>query len=186
MEPDRDLLTRLRDREDAAFAEFVERWAPLLERDLKNKGFSPADAWDLGFSCATQALIKLDSYKRGADGFDGWVLTVGRHFASDWRRRSKGFKFVPLSPSIPAQDDEGDAPDQEHSRASAALNEALSKLDTADRTLVDMRHLNGSSGFDEIAGALGISVNAARTRHHRVLRRLRESVTFLLKQSDGV
>jgi RNA polymerase sigma factor (sigma-70 family) len=50
-----------------------------------------------------------------------------------------------------------------------AVMEGLEKLPPDDRKLIDMRHLNGSASFKEIALDLGISEGAARVRHHRIL-----------------
>jgi RNA polymerase sigma-70 factor, ECF subfamily len=182
-----DLLARLRAKQEDAYLEFVRMWAPRFERDFRKHGFAPADAYDLSFSCVTQVLTKLGFYKRDADGFDGWILTVGRNFAEDWRRKNDRLRLVPLpaslvAPQITAPEDEPEIPSVRLAPALAALVEALAQLPIEDQKLVELRYLSGSAGFSVIAKELSINGNAARTRHHRILKRLKD----LLERDERV
>jgi RNA polymerase sigma factor (sigma-70 family) len=171
-----DLLPRLRAEEDAAYNEFVRRWHPWFERDLRKLGFTPADAYDLGFSCATHVLTKIETFTRSGVGFDGWVITVGRNFARDWHRKNVPFVDLPdvlVSPEADTSEDaEGRSP--RLSAALDALSEALDTLSPDDKLLVEVAFLGGSANSANLAKELKITNSAARTRKSRILKRLRD------------
>lgn len=177
-----DLLAALKAREQSAYTSFVRKWAPRLERDLARRGFDPVDAYDLSFDCATHVLSKLDSYLRDASGFDAWVIVVARNYAKDWRRKNKRLLIVALSSdNIAKRDTVSEDDSEEHSpwiaEGLVALNDALATVSPDDRTLLRLRYRNPPASFKEIAGVLSIENNAARTRLHRILKRLKNLLT---------
>ena len=170
---DESLLDRLRSNEQAAQAEFVRRWAPRFKGILRAHGFSPADAYDLGFSCTTHVLIKVGCYRGDTTGFNAWILAVGRNFAEDWRRKNGRVKFAALSDSLPSPDLWSSDEPRVASSRTAKLLEVVASLPLIDRKIIDLRYLHGSATFEEIAEVLKITANSARQRHHRILKRIK-------------
>src|SRR3954464_229735 len=86
------LLVRLRNRHDeAAWAEFVDLYAPLVYGYARKQGLQDADAADLsqdvlGAVCGAVGRLEYDP-RRGA--FRNWLFTVVRNKLSNWRRARK-------------------------------------------------------------------------------------------------
>src|SRR3974377_2464158 len=96
------LLVRLRDRQDAAaWAEFVDLYAPLVYGYARKQGLQDADAADLtqevlGAVAAASCRLDYDS-RRGA--FRNWLFTIVRRKLSNRRRaqRSRPHDFHAIS-----------------------------------------------------------------------------------------
>jgi RNA polymerase sigma factor FliA len=58
-----------------------------------------------------------------------------------------------------------------HTTTLAALSQALSRLDSIDRRLVDLRYWQGS-GWEDVSGALGIPERTVKRRDQQIRRRL--------------
>lgn len=91
------LLQRLRTPEDAAaWARFVEIYAPLLHRHALSRGLQPADACDVvqdAMRCIFLALPRFD-YRPDKARFRSWLYRVAenqvRQFFRSGRRRATG------------------------------------------------------------------------------------------------
>src|SRR5207253_6141731 len=83
------LLVRLRDpRDEAAWGQFVELYAPLVYGYARKQGLQDADAADLSqdvLSAVADSVGRLEyDPKRGA--FRNWLFTVVRRKLANWRR----------------------------------------------------------------------------------------------------
>src|ERR1700719_4533420 len=86
------LLVRLRDpRDEAAWAEFVDLYAPLIYGYARKQGLQDADAVDLSqevVSAVAAAVGRLE-YDPGRGTFRRWLFTIVRRKLSKWRRAQK-------------------------------------------------------------------------------------------------
>src|SRR5438067_13664602 len=95
------LLVRLRDPQDgAAWAQFVDLYAPLVFGYARKAGLQDADAADLSqdvLGAVAGAVQRLEyDPRRGA--FRGWLFTIVRRRLSKWRRAARRPATVPLTP----------------------------------------------------------------------------------------
>lgn len=83
------LLMRLRERGDReAWERFVNLYTPMLLHWASKQGFQDSDSSDLVQDILIKLLSKLPHYQRGAgQSFRGWLFTVTRNQARDYRRR---------------------------------------------------------------------------------------------------
>jgi RNA polymerase sigma-70 factor (ECF subfamily) len=81
-----DAVARLESGDESAFREVYRAIQPPLLRYLTVL-VGPVDAEDVASEAWAQALRDLDRFSGNADGFRGWVTTIGRHRALDHLRR---------------------------------------------------------------------------------------------------
>ncbi len=83
------LLVRLRDpRDEAAWTQFVQLYAPLVYSYARKQGLQDADAADLSqdvLSAVAGAMDRLE-YDPRRGTFRGWLFTVVRRRLSNWHR----------------------------------------------------------------------------------------------------
>jgi RNA polymerase sigma-70 factor (ECF subfamily) len=86
------LLVRLRDpRDEAAWREFVDLYAPLVYGYLRKQSLQDADAADLSqdvLGAVAGAIGRLE-YDPARGAFRNWLFTVVRRKLTDWRRARK-------------------------------------------------------------------------------------------------
>src|SRR6516225_7105099 len=82
------LLLRLRDpRDAAAWAEFVDRYTPVIYGYLRKQGLQDADAADLAqevLAAVAGAVGRLE-YDPSRGAFRNWLFTVVRRKLCNWR-----------------------------------------------------------------------------------------------------
>lgn len=87
------LLLRIRDfRDDDAWNQFIELYAPLIYAYLRKRNIQDADAGDLTqdvLSSVTSAANEF-TYDRQRGSFRGWLLTVTRNKMLNFLSRKKG------------------------------------------------------------------------------------------------
>src|SRR5579871_3726775 len=90
------LLFRLRDpRDDQAWGQFVEVYAPLVYDFARRRGLQDADAADLTQNCLRQVAAHVGSleYDPRRGTFRAWLFTIVRNKVRDFHsqaRRSQG------------------------------------------------------------------------------------------------
>src|SRR5947209_958507 len=86
------LLLRLRDpRDEAAWAEFIQLYAPLVYGFARRQGLQDADAADLSqdvLSAVAGAVGRLE-YDPGRGAFRNWLFTVVRRKLLNWQAARK-------------------------------------------------------------------------------------------------
>jgi RNA polymerase sigma-70 factor (ECF subfamily) len=84
------LLVRLRDaRDERAWGQFVDLYAPLVYGYARRRGLQDADAADLtqGVLRAVAGAVGRLSYDPGRGSFRGWLFTIVRNQLRDFRER---------------------------------------------------------------------------------------------------
>src|ERR1700733_8419453 len=88
------LLVRLRDaRDEGAWSQFVDLYAPLVYAHARRNGLQDADAADLMqnvLRCVVNAVQRLD-YDPRRGSFRGWLFTIVRTQLLNFRRRKHDF-----------------------------------------------------------------------------------------------
>ena len=158
--------------DEAAFRLVYRAVQPALLRYLTVL-VGVADAEDVASEAWAQAVRDLDRFTGDADGFRGWITTIGRHRALDHlrraRRRPVSDEPVDGMVELPDHADvEGDTLGRVQSEAALALIASLPR-DQAEAIL-----LRTVLGFDApTAGRiLGKRPGAVRAASHRGLKRL--------------
>jgi RNA polymerase sigma-70 factor (ECF subfamily) len=187
------LLVRLRDAGDgAAWAQFVEIYAPLIYGFARKKGLQDADAADLTqevLRAVAQAMPRL-AYDPERGSFRGWLFTVVRSKLATFRQRRaaqvQGRADSDLLDAAPApQDDEGAIWQQEYRQRvfSWAASQVQAEVEATTwqafwQTAVEDRPAR------DVAAGLGLSVAAVYMARSRVLARIRACVQHVQGEGD--
>jgi RNA polymerase sigma-70 factor (ECF subfamily) len=180
------LLVRLRDpRDGAAWAEFVDLYAPLVYGYARKQGLQDADAADLSQDvlCAVAGAVGRLDYDPRRGSFRGWLFTVVRRKLSNWRRarrsRPDGDRTAPdqLLEVCPAPGGaEADWEAEWERRLFAWACEQV-RRDVTDTTWQAFwRTAMDGQPSKRVAADLGLTRTAVYLARRRVLARLKELV----------
>ncbi|MFN8192976.1 MAG: sigma-70 family RNA polymerase sigma factor [Nocardioidaceae bacterium] len=165
---DRAVQQMLAGDEDAFRLVYRTVHAPLLRYLSVLVG--PTDAEDVASETWAQAFRDLDRFSGDADGFRGWLTTIGRHRALDHLRRQSRRPQTDLDAAVEAT--LVDPLDVEGSVLEGSATEgALALIRTLPREQAEAVMLRAVLGFDaKTAGEiLGKRPGAVRTAAHRGL-----------------
>jgi RNA polymerase sigma-70 factor (ECF subfamily) len=179
------LLVRLRDpRDNAAWREFVDLYAPLIYHYARRQGLQDADAVDLSqevLLAVVGAVGRLEyDPQRGA--FRSWLFTVVRRKLSNWRRgeriRPHGSgdgaqeRLLEQASECPPSEAEWQAEWQDRLYAWACDQIRRDVSETTWQAFWSTA-IDGRPG-NQVAGELGLSIAAVYRARSRVLARLKE------------
>ena len=181
------LLLRLRDpRDEAAWKEFVELYAPLVYGYARRRGLQDADAADFTqdvLGALAGAIGRLD-YDPRRGTFRGWLFTVVRRKLADWRavqgNRIRGsgdpatHEFLEQCPTPKGAEAEWEAEWEERVFA-WACEQVRGDVTEATWQAFWRTAVEGQPG-KQVADALGVSVAAVYHARSRVLARLKDLV----------
>lgn len=180
------LLERLRGPDEpAAWERFVDLYSPLLFCWARRLGLHAADAADLVQEVFAVLVEKLPEFRYDrSQSFRAWLRTV---LMNKWRnrhRRPAEASLEALAPglsglALPAEQEAFD--DAEYRRLVTRRAVELMQTDFEPETWRAFWEVtvNGRAAA-EVAGELGLSVNAIYLAKGRVLRRLRQELDGLL------
>jgi RNA polymerase sigma-70 factor (ECF subfamily) len=179
------LLDRLRRPDNqAAWAEFVQLYTPLLYHWVKQMGLEPVAAEDLVQDVFLNVLRAMPQFQYDSrHSFRAWLCTLARNKFRDARR-----KHAPVSAGsgldhIPdGTDDQSEFDEAEYRTYLTERALQLARREFAPGTwqafwgtVVEGRPAN------QVANECGLTPNAVYLARGRVLRRLRESLEGLLE-----
>lgn len=190
------LLVRLRDsRDDAAWSQFVELYAPLVFGLARKQGLQEADAADLTqdvLQAVSGGIRRLD-YDPRRGSFRGWLFTVARNklrnfLAAQQRpdRSAGGSDVQNRLQDVPAREDDQSAWwDQEYERRvfSWAAEQVRGAFQPSTWQAFWQTAVEGKTG-PEVAKELGLSVAAVYLAKGRVMERLKRLIRETLDESD--
>ncbi len=189
------LLVRLRDaRDDGAWAQFVELYAPLVFGFARKHGLQDADAADLTqdvLQAVSRGIRTLD-YDPRRGSFRGWLFTVVRNklrnFLVTQNRPGRGTGDTGAQhrlEELPAREEDQSAWwDQEYERQvfAWAADEARGAFQVSTWQAFWQTAVEGKTG-PEVARTLGLSVAAVYLAKGRVMARLKEIIQEKLGES---
>lgn len=189
------LLVRVRDpRDEAAWLEFVEVYAPLIHRSARRAGLQEADADDvtqevLRTTVRTMPAFEYDP-RRGR--FRGWLRTLTmnqvRDHLSRGNRREQGSGDTGMHQWLKQQSDESESDEEFWERE---YRERLFQW-AAGRVKAQFREATwrafeettiAGRGAEEVAQELGLSVGAVYIAKSRVLAKLKEEIETRLGEN---
>lgn len=153
----------------------LKRWLTVLTRN-------DVDAEDLMQDVILKAYINLHRFRFEAT-FRTWLMRIAfnevmQKRRSVWHKRTQALEPADLERFATPESGSPFA-QVERDEAKQRLRAAISELGEIDRTVIELRDLNGLSVADA-ARKLKVSVSAAKTRHHRARQRL----THILKHAN--
>ena len=170
-------VQRMLDGDEDAFRELYRAIQPGLLRYLTVL-VGASDAEDVAAETWAQAVRDLSRFRGGADGFRGWITTIGRHRALDLLRGKGRRPILDVPP-----DDLVEQP-EEPSAETRALDlvttaEALRLIATLPPDQAEAVLLRAVVGLDANAAArvLGKRAGAVRTAAYRGLSTLRKKLS---------
>lgn len=172
-----DVLQRMLAGDEDAFRVLYRSIQPGLLRYLAYL-VGPADAEDVAAEAWAQAVRDLGSFSGSADGFRGWITTIGRHRALDLlRSRTR-------RPVADVGEEELDRVPHDQTTEGEALGlvstaEALALIATLPSDQAEAVLLRAVVGLDaKTAGrVLGKRSGAVRTAAYRGLRALQRRIS---------
>jgi RNA polymerase sigma factor (sigma-70 family) len=167
-----EIPARLVDREPKAFQDFARAFGTAFRSHFLDKGLEPYEADDLAISLLTDIplkVIKGHFHHREDGSFKAWVFALMRNAGNDWWRKRRGVDVVPIRDDVP---EPVERPLDERADLVLAVRDALAVLPESARQIIELRDLEGSRDYADIAAQLGISSGAARVRHLRALAQL--------------
>lgn len=179
---DAALVLAFLDGDAAAFGELVRRHQEVAWRLARRFAATPDDALDLTQKAFLQAFeaARRAALKGGADfPFRGWLLRVvvnlGKNLARDRRRwASQPVEAIDLEHSAPG----GAQAALEEAEARRLMRLAVDELPPRQREVFALR-IDAGLSFAEVARALDITENNAKTHFHHAVKRLRAQVQLL-------
>jgi RNA polymerase sigma-70 factor (ECF subfamily) len=180
------LLVRLRDpRDDAAWAQFVQLYGPIVYGFARKQGLQDADAADLSqevLRSVAGAVGQLEyDPRRGA--FRNWLFTVVRRKLASWRRTRSARPDVnnqadplPLLKQRPAPEPAADWDAEWEQRVFAwACNQVRHEVGDTSWQAFWRTAIEDQPG-KQVAAELGISAAAVYNARSRIRARLKEIV----------
>jgi RNA polymerase sigma-70 factor (ECF subfamily) len=167
-----DVVDRMLRGDDDAFRTVYRTINPRLERYLSAL-VGQVDAEDVASDTWAQACRDMGSFKGDADGFRGWVTTIGRHRALDHlrakARRPQAAGAIEEFPEWPASDDV-----EASVAALVSTEDALRLIASLPQEQAEAVLLRAVMGLDaKTAGTiLGRKAGAVRMAAYRGLRTL--------------
>ena len=165
---DEALAKMIQDGNRAAFETLCDRHLPCVYNRLR--ALLPAEAVEDVTQEVFMATLRGIQNYRGTALFRTWLAAIIRHKAADYyRRRSRQPEVVPLTDG----DDDRIAPDTWEERA--LVQAALQRLPAHYQEVLLLRFAEGKP-FDQMAGVLGISLEAAKSRYRRAVAAIAQEI----------
>jgi len=149
--------------DQAAFARLYDDYVRMVHAILLGR-VPHRDVDDLVQEVFITAYTRIREL-RNAAAFGGWLATIARNRATDYRRHAR--EPVELPAELPG----GDAIESE----TLAVLDIVRKLPDAYRETLVMRLVEGMTG-DEIAARTGLTSGSVRVNLHRGMKMLREQL----------
>ncbi len=161
---DAALVARARHGDRIAFGTLYQRHARMVQAVLFAR-VAPDGVEDLVQDVFLHAMGQLHALRDGA-AFAGWIATMARRRAADWRRRRRD--TVEL-------DEHMRAPENEAIAQARAAVELIRALPEAYRETLMLRFVAGLNG-PEIAERTGLTPGSVRVNLHRGVTLLRQKL----------
>lgn len=187
---DRWLVEALRRREPGAAEALVDRYGGWIYRVAARLLGDPRDAEEVTQDVLLIVLEKIGTF-RGEAAFSSWLYRIAANAAYERLRSRRSREELSLDAVLPVFDSEGrhvqpvvdwsrDLDDPAVAReARAALERAIAGLPADYRAVLVLRDVEELT-TEEVAGVLGLTVAAVKSRLHRARLVLRKQLAHLL------
>jgi RNA polymerase sigma-70 factor, ECF subfamily len=166
------VVSRARAGDEVAFAELVDRYAPMVLSLAFSSTRSRAEAEDVAQETFLVAWRSLPRF-RGDAAFSTWLYGLTRSRCADRARRAA------VRPRLArhggGQAVEVGSPDPERRKTALAILTAAARLPLSQRQAVLMRDVQGLS-YEEIASLQDVSMGTVRSRIAAARRRIADEV----------
>lgn len=186
MENEFSLVEQARSGDEAALARLVDAYAPNILRFGRRLCRDEQDAQDVLQQTLLSVVTHIGDF-RGDSHFSSWLFAIARSHCI--KQRTRGAAAVAREPleraghavAAPARH----APDEVASREQLerALDTAIRTLEPDQREVLVLRDVEGLSAA-EVSEALGLSVEAVKSRLHRARKALRDQLEPWFEQSS--
>jgi RNA polymerase sigma-70 factor (ECF subfamily) len=188
------LIERMRNPGDnAAWADFVQRYEPLLTSYIRKKGVPEHDVADVIQAIYVSLLRTMPTFQfdKARGRFRSWLYQVTVNAVTDRARRRKrrSNHEVTWSESTPEPATFDPSPDAEWERAyrermfQVALEQVRSRTQDATWICFQRYLLEGRSGED-VAAELGMLANTVRKNASRVLAKVNEQAIANMEEME--
>ena len=160
-----------------AFREFYERYAVWVRAWFQRETMSESAALDLTAETFAQAWRGVRRFRDLADGSGApWLFGIARNLLRQYHKHNRIETAARARLGLPTGGTGADEYDAVDDRISAgamreALRDAVGALPRDQRAALELRVVEQLS-YEEVAGRLDCSINAARLRVSRALRSL--------------
>ena len=185
MPTSRSLLQRARNRDDDAWRELVQLYAPLVYFWCRRMNLAEQEIPDLVQDVFRSVIMGLDQFRkeRPTDTFRGWLRTVTRTKVIDFLRRARRFPNAIGGSEANWRwehlPDQGELPEEEQTAEKALFLRAIEtlrpKFDPQTWQAFWKMVVDGRSA-SEVAEELGMRPGTVRVAKCRVLQRLRQQL----------
>jgi RNA polymerase sigma-70 factor (ECF subfamily) len=187
---DTKLMLRLKDGDQDAFRELVERHKlSVLNLCLRFAG-NKADAEDLAQEVFIRIFQAAPNYEIKA-AFTTWVYRIAVNLCLNHQRRKKILHFFSLnhkhSPNSQVDDRQPEVPVSEHpdseferKELQQLVQDAIQSLPENQRTVIILHRYHELS-YQEIAAVLDTTVSAVESRLHRAKQNLKKRLKYVVK-----
>ena len=173
---DAQFLERLRQRDEAAFAQLVERNQGPIYRLLLRMLRNQAEAEDVAQDVFVSAFKALDSF-RGESALSTWLYRIAQNHARNrikyLARRTRDTARAPIGRDEGTPGNSAHGPEEAQPDSTALAHEAerhleaaLLLLDDDQRELIELRDVEHMS-YDEIVQLTGLPLGTVKSRLHR-------------------
>ena len=180
------LVSRAKEGDPGAWAELVDRYAPLIWAICRNHRLSLADAEDVSQNVWLRLVYELDKFRDPA-ALPGWLATTTRRECLGAVQRLQAPVSASDVENLP--DEPAGAVERELLAAEryAALREAFSHLPRKSQYLLALLAADPPVSYAEISARLGIPVGSIGPSRRRALARLRRDPAMRgLLESEGL
>lgn len=174
------LLARASAGEEGAWVELLELYSRRVFAMARSRLHDEELAEEITQSVFVTIASKLtDSSYTEQNRFEPWLFRITMNRIRDYcRKRTRHAK--PMAPevfsSISGRDDHAEHVDRNETLGQLeSMRSALDLLSDSDRELIELRH-HGQLSFKQIAHMTGDPIGTLLARHHRALKKLRNSI----------
>ena len=181
---DQQLIANCLAGDSAAFGDLVRRYQDRLYNTVYRLVDNAEDALDVVQEAFLNAYQSLESFKGDALFFT-WLYRIAVNTAISLKRKKRVLARIANRNGDmvvePADPSESNRPGHalEQAEEEHKLHRALARLSAEHRAVLVMKELEGQK-YEEMAGALRVSIGTIRSRLHRARLELRE----LLRQEE--
>ncbi|HEX2732146.1 MAG TPA: sigma-70 family RNA polymerase sigma factor [Polyangiaceae bacterium] len=180
-------LTRARQGDEVALELLVEEYAPRILRFSRKLCRDEQDAQEIVQQTLLSVASRIGQF-RGESSFSSWLYSIARSHCIKLRTRGDAARSIE---SLEDHERElasagGQAPDERLARGEleTALQAALAALEPQQREVLLLRDVEGLSA-PEVARALGLTVEAVKSRLHRARKALQSRLGPWLEQNTA-